>query len=260
MFKKIIIPIMVFVGMSLMAFYTGRTENLAKLGNETKMEEYAPAIVLELFTSQGCSSCPPADLLLEKVKKQYPENVYALSYHVDYWNYIGWEDPFSKSIYTKKQRDYNRKFQYRSNYTPQLVINGEEHFVGSNQSKMYSKLNEYRTKKSENTLSLSIKEVDADAIAFDYVAAGDLTDKQLRVVLVLDERTTPVKRGENRNKTLKNSNIVVAEKYISVIAKNGTHSIEIPKLVSKNDNLTLMLLLESDNLDITGAAKAPITG
>lgn len=260
MFKKIIIPIMVFVGMSLMAFYTGRTENLAKLENETKMEEYAPAIVLELFTSQGCSSCPPADLLLEKVKKQYPENVYAMSYHVDYWNYIGWEDPFSKSVYTKKQRDYNRKFQYRSNYTPQLVINGEEHFVGSNQSKMYSKINEYKAKKSENTLSLSIKEVDADAIAFDYVAMGDLTDKQLRVVLVLDERTTAVKRGENRNKTLKNSNIVVAEKYISMITKNGTYSIEVPKLVSKNDRLTLMLLLESDDLDITGAAKAPITG
>ncbi|WP_055393066.1 DUF1223 domain-containing protein [Flagellimonas eckloniae] len=259
MFKKIIIPTMVLVGMSLTAFYSGRKENLTNLGNETKTETYAPAIVLELFTSQGCSSCPPADLLLEKVKKQYPENIYAMSYHVDYWNYIGWEDPFSKSVYTKKQRDYNRKFQYRSNYTPQLVIKGEEHFVGSNQSKMYSKINEYRAKKAENTLSLSIKKVDTEAIVFGYVASGDLADKQLRVVLVLDERTTSVKRGENRNKTLKNSNIVVTEEYISMIAKNGTHSIEIPTLVSKNDNLTLMLLLESDNLDITGAAKAPIT-
>ncbi|MEP3385204.1 MAG: DUF1223 domain-containing protein, partial [Flavobacteriaceae bacterium] len=199
MFKKIIIPTMVFVGMSLMAFYTARTENLTKLEDEIKTETYAPTMVLELFTSQGCSSCPPADALLEKMKKQYPNEIYALSYHVDYWNYIGWEDPFSKSVYTKKQRDYNRKFKYRSNYTPQLVINGKEHFVGSNEAKMYSMINEYRTKRYSNGLNLVVKETQRNSIAFEYEVMGDLKDQQLRVVLVLDERTTEVRRGENRN-------------------------------------------------------------
>ncbi|TXN36012.1 DUF1223 domain-containing protein [Flagellimonas hymeniacidonis] len=259
MFKKIIIPTMVFIGMSLMAFYTGKQENIAEEKNSVvKSEAYMPSIVLELFTSQGCSSCPPADVLLEKVKKEYPENVYALSYHVDYWNYIGWEDPFSKSVYTKKQRDYNSKFRYRSNYTPQLVINGKEHFVGSNQSKMYSKLNVYKTKKAANAINLDVKKTSGSSISFDYTVDGDFTNKQLRVVLVLDERTTSVKRGENRNRVLKNSNIVVAEKYIPVTTQKGTSSIAIPKLVSSNDNLTLMVLIEADNLDITGAIKAPI--
>ncbi|UII79947.1 thioredoxin family protein [Flagellimonas sp. CMM7] len=260
MFKKIIIPFMAFLAMSLMAFYAGKKERAVEPENEAaKSDLYEPSIVLELFTSQGCSSCPPADVLLEKVKKQYPENVYALSYHVDYWNYIGWEDPFSKSVYTKKQRDYNRKFQYRSNYTPQLVINGKEHFVGSNQSKMHSKINEYKAKKTDNALDLNVSEANQNSIAFNYAIEGNLVGKQLKVILVLDERTTSVKRGENRNRTLKNSNIVVAERYVPIVTKKGTSSITIPKLVSSNDKLTLMILIESDDLDITGAAKAQIS-
>ncbi|PWL37693.1 DUF1223 domain-containing protein [Flagellimonas aquimarina] len=260
MFKKIIIPSMAFLGMSLMAFYTAKYENRVEPENDVvKEKSYESAVVLELFTSQGCSSCPPADMLLEKVKKQYPESVYALSYHVDYWNYIGWEDPFSKSVYTKKQREYNRKFKYRGNYTPQLVINGEEHFVGSSQSKMYTKLNEYKIKKASNAIDINIGKTGDNSIAFDYAIEGDLIGKQLRIVLVLDERTTSVKRGENRNRVLKNSNIVVAEKYIPVSAKKGESSITVPKLVSSDDKLTLIVLIESNDLDITGAAKKPIS-
>nr|WP_298927318.1 DUF1223 domain-containing protein [uncultured Allomuricauda sp.] len=260
MFKKIIISSMALFGMSLVTLYKADGMEQVKYADK-KIETivHKAPVVLELFTSQGCSSCPPADVLLEKVKNQYTEEVYALSYHVDYWNYIGWEDPFSKSVYTKKQRDYNRKFQYRSNYTPQLVINGKEHFVGSNQSKMYSKINEYKAKKTNNVLDLDINESSHNSISFDYSIEGDLKDKLLRVVLVLDERTTSVKRGENRNRTLKNSNIVVAEKYIPMATKKGTSSIAVPEIVSSKDKLTLMVLIETDDLDITGAAKTPIT-
>lgn len=256
MFKKVIIPVMVLVGMSLMAFYTGKKERMVETPvKAAEVADHAPVVVLELFTSQGCSSCPPADVLLEQMKKQYPEDVYALSYHVDYWNYIGWEDPFSKSVFTKKQRDYNLKFRYRSNYTPQLVINGKEHFVGSNRAKMYANIKGYKTKKSSNLVKLDITGTDKDQIAFDYVVEGNLQGKQLRAVLVLDERTTSVNRGENKNRTLKNSNIVVAEKYIPLKSRKGSTSIRIPELVGSNENITLMALVEQDNLDIVGAAK-----
>lgn len=252
---------MALFGMSLVALYKADgMEQVKYTDRKSETIAHKAPVVLELFTSQGCSSCPPADLLLDKVKNQYEEEVYALSYHVDYWNYIGWEDPFSKSVYTKKQRDYNKKFQYRSNYTPQLVINGKEHFVGSNQSKMYSKINEYKAKRTNNVLDLDINESSDNSISFNYSIEGNLKDKQLRVVLVLDERTTSVKRGENRNRTLKNSNIVVVEKYIPMAAKKGTSSIAIPEIVSSKDKLTLMVLIEADNLDITGAAKAAISG
>lgn len=259
MFKKIIIPSLAFLGMSLMAFYTAKLENRA-MTEEKEIENtvYQSPVVLELFTSQGCSSCPPADVLLDKVKKEYPNEVFALSYHVDYWNYIGWEDPFSKSVYTKKQRDYNRKFQYRSNYTPQLVVNGKEHFVGSNGLKLYGKIESYKTGKSKNSLQLLRNESFGKEVSFDFEVEGTTENRLLRAVLVLDERTTSVKRGENRNRTLKNSNIVVAEKYITLDGDKGTGEIAIPELVSQNDELTLILLIEKDNLDITAAAKTPI--
>ncbi|UII76167.1 DUF1223 domain-containing protein [Flagellimonas sp. HMM57] len=256
MFKKVIISCIALLGISLMGFYNGTKKKPVKYETDTAENvENTAVIVLELFTSQGCSSCPPADLLLEKVKEQYPTEVYALSYHVDYWNYIGWKDPFSKSVYTKKQRDYNIKFKSRSNYTPQLVVNGNEHFVGSNRSKLYSKIDAYKKLKSSNSVSLDKTTIKGNEVMFNYTIDGGLASKQLRAVLVLDERTTSVKRGENRNRALKNSNIVVMEKYVDLQSKFGVATIEIPSIVTPKEKLTLVLLVENDDLTITGAAK-----
>nr|WP_298793827.1 DUF1223 domain-containing protein [uncultured Allomuricauda sp.] len=256
MLKKILIPSFAFFGMSLIALYAARVEDRAVIETKVENEVYEPVVVLELFTSQGCSSCPPADILLDKVKKQHPEDVFALSYHVDYWNYIGWEDPFSKSTYTKKQREYNQKFRYRSNYTPQLVVNGREHFVGSNAAKLTSKITTYKDRKTTNNITLDGIVKSDFGISFDFNLEGDIQGRQLRAVLVLDERTTSVKRGENRNRTLKNSNIVIAEKYIPLQSSRGKSSISIPSIASRGEDLTLILLVEADNLDVTAAAKA----
>ncbi len=258
MYKKIIIPTLVLTGIFFLALM-----NLSHKTHDEALKTdvnaaYEPIIVLELFTSQGCSSCPPADVLLNKVKAQYPNKVFALSYHVDYWNYIGWEDPFSKASYTRKQRSYNQKFKYRSNYTPQLAVNGKEHFVGSDGAKLTNKIREYGSLQSENTITLSKIEEKGTTIIFDYNIEGELKGKQLRAVLVLDERTTSVKRGENRNRTLKNSNIVVAEKYLELKNKNGEGAITIPSIVSSKDKVTLLLLTENEVADITGAVKRAI--
>ena len=91
-------------------------------------------VVLELFTSQGCSSCPPADRLLGKYAND--ENVIALSFHVDYWNRLGWKDPFSSAAYSRRQKDYAGLFKLNGVYTPQLVANGEKEMVGSNATKI----------------------------------------------------------------------------------------------------------------------------
>ncbi len=258
MYKKIIIPTLALTVIFFLALMNLSHKTHDEATKTDVNAAYGPVIVLELFTSQGCSSCPPADVLLNKAKTQYPNKVFALSYHVDYWNYIGWEDPFSKAMYTKKQRSYNQKFKYRSNYTPQLVVNGKEHFVGSDAAKLASKITEYASLQSANTISLSKAEQNGDDIDFVYTVNGDLTNKKLRAVLVLDERTTSVKRGENRNRTLKNSNIVVAEKYLELKVKNGNGTITIPSIVSSKDKVTLLLLTENEVADITGAAKKAI--
>lgn len=258
MYKKIIIPALLLVGLFAMAF-TGFSDKKEIAASEVAaIGDFEPIIVLELFTSQGCSSCPPADVLLDKVKQQYPNQVFALSYHVDYWNYIGWEDPFSDNKYTKKQRYYNQKFQSRSNYTPQLVVNGKEHFVGSNSSKLNFKIKEYGKLQSVNSIAVSKVKQDGRTVNFSYSIQGELEGKELRAVLVLDERTTSVKRGENRNRVLKNANIVVAEKYIELQKENGSNTIALPSIVSSDDKLTLLLLTENEVADITGAAKSKI--
>ena len=98
----------------------------------TAWSQNKPVVVLELFTSQGCSSCPPADEVLADIKENMDNtSIIPIAYHVDYWDYIGWKDPFALKAFTNKQRFYGRKFNSSSIYTPQLVINGNEHIAVS---------------------------------------------------------------------------------------------------------------------------------
>src|SRR5689334_6685490 len=90
----------------------------------------AGPVVVELFTSQGCSSCPPADAYLGELAKR--TDVLALAFHVDYWNYIGWTDPFAAKWATQRQKDYGNSLAQRYVYTPEIVVGGAAHEVGSN--------------------------------------------------------------------------------------------------------------------------------
>jgi hypothetical protein len=256
MLKNIYITLILFGSFIIIAF-VGHSEedNIITKSELNELASYDPIVVLELFTSQGCSSCPSADLLLQKVKKEYKEEVFALSYHVDYWNYIGWKDPFSNSKYADKQLEYNVKFRNYRNYTPQLVVNGKEHFVGSDAVKMQEKINFYKEKRPLNSVQIAQVSVDESVVDFTYDIKGEFKNKVLRTLLVLDERTTKVKRGENRSRTLQNSNIVVVEKYASIEETSGSMKITIPEIVNQSDRLNLIVLIENESYDITGAVK-----
>lgn len=257
--KKINLSILLAVAFIFMAFtYYTDTPVQTKTSNGKMIPlDNQGIVVLELFTSQGCSSCPSADEKLKKVKLMYPKQVFALSYHVDYWNYIGWEDPFSNPAYTLKQRAYNIQFKNRSNYTPQLVVNGNEHFVGSDGIKLASKIKAYSALNTPNKIKLAGNRK-SNSVAFDFEVLGNLEGRKLRAVLVLNERTTEIKRGENRNRVLENANIVVAEKYLDIFKNKGSNAIDIPSLVNDTDALTLMIIAEGAELKITGAAKISI--
>ncbi len=209
-------------------------------------------VVLELFTSQGCSSCPPADEYLNKVKS---DKVIALSYHVDYWNYIGWNDPFSSSVYTEKQRLYGTKFNSRTIYTPQLVINGKEHVVGSNKRLVNQKIAEYSKKSNSNKIVLSDLSKEESIVKFSYSIEGEFEGKYIRTILVINERKTSVKRGENRNRELVNTNIVINELRFRLEKDSGKGSIVLPEIVESSDDLSLIVIIENKDLDITGAAQ-----
>ncbi len=178
---------------------------LAMLGALGPAHADGPApVVVELFTSQGCSSCPPADALLGELARR--PDVVALSLHVDYWDYIGWRDPFASPATTARQRAYAHSLGKSMVYTPQMVIDGEVDEVGSDRAGVLRKISAARR--------------DKIAVAFRQDAAGEWrvalpaaarqpTEPASVWLAVFDrEHATPVKRGENAGAMLKNYNVV----------------------------------------------------
>jgi len=221
--------------------------------------ENKPFAIVQLFTSQGCSSCPSADALLEKVEKKYAgKNVFVLSYHVDYWNRLGWKDVFSKKEFSDLQYSYGSKFGGSSVYTPQAIVNGDVHFVGSNEAKMDSYLSKYLKINSENTLVLSDVKKLNNQITFNYKVDGNVVGKNLKVALAIEKKETNVKRGENSGRKLSNVNIVVEQIEFSLNNYEGSGSIKIPDLVEKQDPLTLIGFIQAQNFNITAAAQEKI--
>ena len=211
-----------------------------------------PVVVLELFTSQGCSSCPPADKLLEEIKNTYnPSEVIPLSYHVDYWDYIGWKDPYASKKFTHKQRIYAQKFFSSSIYTPQLVINAKEHLVGSDKVKIINRIKQLLQKKN-NTNIIKIKNAvkQNNKVDFSYQINGDTKRKKIHFLLVLNERITKIKNGENRNRTLTNNNIVITEEIKPITSSKGNYQLSIPKTITEKDTLKLIILISDESLDI----------
>lgn len=162
-------------------------------------------IVVELFTSQGCSSCPPADAFLAELA-QRPE-LLALSFHVDYWNYIGWNDPFSSAEATQRQRDYGRALGSHVVYTPQMVIDGRWDVIGSKRAAVEKAI---ATAAAAPHVALSLS---GDAVAgYRLVLPATELTVPARVWLVLYDglHRTAVETGENAGEMIENRNVVRA--------------------------------------------------
>ena len=133
---------------------------------------YAPVAVLELFTSEGCSSCPSADRLLPLLAK-LDSNIIPLSFHVDYWNRLGWTDPFSSSKYSERQRSYASQLNLESVYTPQLVVNGEYELVGSNRSNAEAAIKKALKEKSLVKIDISDVKITGNKVSFTSTVSGE---------------------------------------------------------------------------------------
>ena len=157
-------------------------------------------VVVELFTSQGCSSCPPADKLLGDLADR--DDVIALAFHVDYWNYIGWEDPFSDAAHTQRQRNYAQLMGSATVYTPQAIVQGQQDVVGSHSAALEGAIAEAAA--SNNGITLIIE---GDAVS---VSAGTASTEGAVLLLVLykSRAVTEVTRGENAGRSLIERNIV----------------------------------------------------
>ncbi|HUK62972.1 MAG TPA: DUF1223 domain-containing protein, partial [Dongiaceae bacterium] len=159
----------------------------------------APFAVVELFTSEGCSSCPPADALLAELSAR--DDVLALSFHVTYWDHLGWRDRFSSPAYTARQDAYAHRFGLASLYTPQMVVNGERQFVGSDESAAHAAIRDGLARTDALPITLRTR-ADGPEVVVDCTAPGAPADARLEVAWVDERATSSPDRGENGGRTL----------------------------------------------------------
>jgi hypothetical protein len=161
----------------------------------------ASPVLVELFTSQGCSSCPPADAYLSELARE--PGVLAVAYHVDYWDDLGWRDPFSSPAATARQRAYARLMALSSIYTPQMVVNGRFEAVGSDRDRVAAAI----AKAAATTPAAPIALTAAGNALVVQIGAGSGQGRVWGVVYDLRHETS-VRRGENAGRSLTNVNIV----------------------------------------------------
>jgi len=159
-------------------------------------------VVVELFTSQGCSSCPPADEMMHELAAR--GDVIALALHVDYWDYIGWKDSFASPAFTQRQHAYARAARERTVYTPQFVIGGEGHVIGARGMEVMDMIYAYEAEPSPVEMDVEPTEAGFTLLA----RSGERQDMVVQVVRYMPEETVEILRGENRGRTLTYSNIV----------------------------------------------------
>ena len=213
--------------------------------------------VVELFTSEGCSSCPPADEALEAMSKKYQDNVYFLGFHVDYWNRLGWKDEFSNILYTSRQQQYAAIFNRDGIYTPQAIVNGNVQFVGSDEDRLNSEIKKQLSAAENTNPVINSVKVNGNNVEVDC-KVNESSNNILNVALVQLQAVTDVKRGENEGRKLSHINIV--RDFKTATEKNITNavSLTIPEGVSPQQCKVIVYTQNSSTLKITGAAAAAI--
>jgi hypothetical protein len=221
----------------------------------TKMKTIVPVntsgfAVVELFTSEGCSSCPPADEAVTEIVQEYPNNVYVLGFHVDYWNYLGWKDEFSAAAYSQRQSKYAEVFGLNSIYTPQIVVNGKTQFTGSNKSVLRKTVAEELKNKLPDGIELHAKSSDQKNVVVSYKT--NTTDKNIiNVVLVQLHTVSTVKRGENKGRNL--AHIDIVRDFKTFADNTGTVTLVVPAGLSAKECKVIAFVQNKNDLHVTSA-------
>ena len=227
-------------------------------------------VIVELFTSEGCSSCPPADALLKELSEQQKMNdvqVVALEEHVDYWNHLGWKDPYSAAEFSQRQSDYAQIFGSDGVYTPQMIVDGQHEFVGSrslaareaiqkaaNQPKAEIVLvGGANSSPGKPAFEVQIKNLEGISVRGETELWVAVTEKGLQ---------TDVKAGENSGETLKHAAVVRSLRKIETLRDPAGYDRQIQVTIEsgwKKENLAVVAFLaEKSTRKIIGAAATPL--
>ena len=206
---------------------------------------------VELFTSQGCSSCPPADLKLGELARR--ADIVALSFHVDYWDYIGWKDRFATPATTERQRVYARTLKQRYVYTPEMVVDGRVHEPGVSDSQIERMLDEARRRTTVR--ATPVLEYQADGSVRIALAAAKLESPADITLFIYDRRhTTPIARGENNGRRIENFNVV--RHFETIDRWNGAaHTWTVPAGRFQPEQGIAVLVQAPDQGPVIGAGK-----
>lgn len=248
----LVVIIAVFACAVILSYRT----NIEEIPRHIVAREKGFALV-ELFTSEGCSSCPAADELVARIQREDDHlPVYILAFHVDYWNKLGWKDVFSSAEYSKRQNDYANWLKTASVYTPQIVVNGTKEFVGSDEQLLKKTIQNALNTHAATSLNLSDLKLSDGRISlkcqFDPVTENDV----LQVALVQKAGQTIVKKGENGGRTL--SHVQIVRNLITIAVKGSgsvTAVIELPKDLSTSNTEVIAFLQNKSTGEIVGASQ-----
>ena len=180
-------------------------------------------VLVELFTSEGCSDCPPADALLAQLDAtQFVPGAEAivLSEHITYFNYLGWQDPFSSETMTERQKAYARELALDDVYTPQMVVDGAQQFVGSDVAKLKLAVAKAATTQKFDLQIASARRLGDGSLEFS-VRAPQIANATLLAAVALSKASSPVKHGENANRVLNHVAVAQAIKDFGSGAMDG---------------------------------------
>src|SRR5215472_14756203 len=232
----------------------GVTSALA--GPADRLPEERQPVLIELFTSEGCSSCPPADALLEKLDRSQPiagAQIIVLSEHVDYWNHIGWADPYSSHAFSARQEQYARRFRTQGPYTPQMVVDGRSEFVGSDARAAESAI---RSATKYPKAAIRISEDGPAVIDVAPLPPGTARKAAVFATYAMDSGTQDVVRGENKGRRLDHVAIAKELKQIGTVDDRTEFKAQLP--VESGARL-VVFVQESRNGPVWGTAMLPVS-
>jgi hypothetical protein len=231
----------------------------------------AVPVIVELFTSEGCSSCPPADALLVSLENEQPvggAEIVALEEHVDYWNDLGWMDPFSSSALTARQQRYAEAFAHGSSYTPQMVVDGRFEFVGSRSAEARKSIAASALQtKAEVKISRTAQEPNAQerwSVIVDKLASASAEPAEVWLAVTETHLHSNVERGENAGRDLPHAAVV---RQLTKIASldgrkqqtfSATPPISFPGSWKKENLRVVVFVQEKNSRHIVGAASVRV--
>lgn len=249
----------IFFALMAIATITIFINAVSKKSKNVSKDEKGFALI-ELFTSEGCSSCPPADEAISDIQNEYKnENVVAVGFHVDYWDKLGWKDAFSSPDNTVRQEYYSSIFKLNSIYTPEAVVNGKYEFVGSDKNRILNTVEEQLKSSPSEIIHLTATGNSNGSIEVKFSVDGaTLINDQMVLLLVQKTATTSVKRGENGGRTLHHTNIVRKMSITSTSSKEGDESFTPPSDLKKENAFIAAFTQNKKTGTVTGVATAAI--